>query len=59
MIGENKSAVEDYDRGEANAMNYLVGKVMTKTRGNADPTVINQILKKILDDGEVEKKDLQ
>ncbi len=59
VIEENKSAVEDYDRGESNAMNYLVGKVMAKTRGNADPTIINQILKKILDDDEIEKKDLQ
>ena len=30
-------------------MNYLVGKVMAKTRGNADPAVINQILKELLD----------
>ena len=59
VIGENKSAVEDYGRGESNAMNYLVGKVMAKTRGNADPTIINQILKEILDGDEIEKKDLQ
>ncbi|WP_415487693.1 Asp-tRNA(Asn)/Glu-tRNA(Gln) amidotransferase subunit GatB [Candidatus Hikarchaeum yamanae] len=49
VVKENESAVEDYNRGEGNAMNYLVGKVMVKTRGNADPAVINQILKEILD----------
>ena len=49
IVKENESAVEDYNRGEGNAMNYLVGKVMEKTRGNADPAVINQILKELLD----------
>ena len=49
VVKENKSAVDDYLKGEENAMNYLVGKVMAKTKGNANPAIINQVLKEIID----------
>tara|TARA_A100001037_G_scaffold304027_1_gene339595 strand:+ start:4962 stop:6476 length:1515 start_codon:yes stop_codon:yes gene_type:complete len=59
VIEENKDAVADYERGESNAMNYLVGQVMVKTKGNANPAFINQILKEIIENGGGEKKELQ
>ncbi len=36
-ITENPKALEDYRAGKAGALNFLVGQVMKKTRGKADP----------------------
>ena len=49
VIDENESAVEDYINGESNAINYLVGKVMEKARGNADPAIVTKILEEFFD----------
>ena len=47
-ISECQSAVEDYKNGTEKAINAVVGKVMQKTRGKADPAVVKElILKKI------------
>ena len=37
VLSECTDAIADYRRGEAKALNYLVGQVMKKTRGRADP----------------------
>jgi len=37
VLSECTDAIDDYRRGEAKALNYLVGQVMKKTRGRADP----------------------
>jgi len=37
VLSECADAIADYRRGEAKALNYLVGQVMKKTRGRADP----------------------
>jgi len=47
-VKENPSAVEDYKKGEEKALHFIVGKVMQKTRGKADPGVVNKILKEII-----------
>jgi aspartyl-tRNA(Asn)/glutamyl-tRNA(Gln) amidotransferase subunit B len=47
-VSENQGAVEDYKKGEEKALNFIVGKVMQKTRGKADPAVVNRILKDII-----------
>ncbi len=45
VIDENEDAVEDLKRGKKEAFQYLVGKVMAKTRGKADPKLVNKIIK--------------
>ncbi len=44
-IDENPDAVEDYHAGEDGAINFLVGQVMQKTGGSADPGSVNQLLR--------------
>ncbi|WP_423751172.1 Asp-tRNA(Asn)/Glu-tRNA(Gln) amidotransferase subunit GatB [Salinirarus marinus] len=48
-IEENPEAVEDYHEGEEGALNYLVGQVMGKTGGSADPGTVNQLLRERLE----------
>ncbi|MFB6160043.1 MAG: Asp-tRNA(Asn)/Glu-tRNA(Gln) amidotransferase subunit GatB [Haloferacaceae archaeon] len=47
-IAENPDAVEDYHAGEAGALNYLVGQVMSETGGSADPGTVNELLRERL-----------
>ena len=49
VIKENDLAIRDYRSGKAQAFNYLVGMVMKKTRGRADPAEINTLLKELLE----------
>ena len=42
-VKENPQAVEDYKKGEAKALNFLIGKVMAKSKGKADPTVVKKM----------------
>ena len=48
VIAENAAAIEDYRSGKAQALNYLVGMVMKKTRGRADPAEVNRLLRELL-----------
>ena len=43
-ISENPRAVEDFRQGKIEALNFLVGQVMKKTRGRADPNLANQLI---------------
>src|SRR5271157_342183 len=43
-INENPKALEDYRAGKCGALNFLVGQVMKKTRGKADPGELNRQL---------------
>ncbi len=47
-IKENQKAVDDYLGGKDVALNFVVGQVMRKTRGRADPETILTMLKKRL-----------
>ncbi|MEF8779895.1 MAG: Asp-tRNA(Asn)/Glu-tRNA(Gln) amidotransferase subunit GatB [Haloferacaceae archaeon] len=47
-IEENPGAVEDYHAGEEGAVNFLVGQVMGKTGGSADPGEVNRLLREQL-----------
>jgi aspartyl-tRNA(Asn)/glutamyl-tRNA(Gln) amidotransferase subunit B len=49
-IDENPDAVEDYHAGEDGALNFLVGQVMQKTGGSADPGSVNGMLRERLDE---------
>jgi len=48
-IAENPDAVEDYHAGEDGALNFLVGQVMGKSGGSADPGTVNELLREQLD----------
>ncbi len=47
-IDANPKAVEDYRKGEAKALNFLIGQVMRKTKGQATPAVLTELMKEIL-----------
>ena len=49
-IEENPDAVDDYHAGEDGALNFLVGQVMQKSRGSADPGTVNELLRERLDE---------
>ena len=48
-IEENPEAVADVSAGEDGAINFLVGQVMQKTQGQADPGTVNEALRARLD----------
>jgi aspartyl-tRNA(Asn)/glutamyl-tRNA(Gln) amidotransferase subunit B len=48
-IEENPGAVDDYHAGEEGAINFLVGQVMQKTGGSADPGDVNGLLRERLE----------
>jgi aspartyl-tRNA(Asn)/glutamyl-tRNA(Gln) amidotransferase subunit B len=45
VIKENEGAVEDYKAGKKEALNFLVGQVMKKTRGRATPQVVHRMIR--------------
>jgi len=45
VIKENQSAVKDYLAGNQSSFEYLIGQVMKKTQGRADPKLAREILK--------------
>ncbi|MCS3923144.1 Asp-tRNA(Asn)/Glu-tRNA(Gln) amidotransferase subunit GatB [Methanosalsum natronophilum] len=44
VLGENKNAINDYLNGKEQSLNFLVGQVMKKTRGRADPMIVRDII---------------
>ncbi|MFA5388940.1 MAG: Asp-tRNA(Asn)/Glu-tRNA(Gln) amidotransferase subunit GatB [Candidatus Omnitrophota bacterium] len=48
VIAENLKSAEDFKNGKENAIMFLVGKVMQKTKGRANPGKINGILRERL-----------
>lgn len=48
VIEENPKIVEDYQGGKEKALGALVGQVMKKSRGQANPGMVNGMLKKLL-----------
>jgi len=51
VIKENPKSVQDYKSGKINALMFLVGQVMKKTQKNAQPQIVQKLLKEILDKG--------
>jgi aspartyl-tRNA(Asn)/glutamyl-tRNA(Gln) amidotransferase subunit B len=47
-IKDNPKAIEDVKKGEAKAIGFLVGQVMAKSKGKANPGLAQQIIKKQL-----------
>jgi aspartyl-tRNA(Asn)/glutamyl-tRNA(Gln) amidotransferase subunit B len=48
VIKENPKSVQDYQGGKNNALMFLVGQVMKKTKGKANPKVVQEILRRLL-----------
>ncbi len=44
VISENQKAIEDYHNGRTNMLDYMVGQVMKKSRGKANPVEAKGIL---------------
>lgn len=49
ILSRNVAAVADVKRGKTQALDFLVGQVMAKTKGQADPQQVNKILRKKLE----------
>jgi len=48
-IKESPEAIQDFKKGKKKALGFLVGQVMKKTRGRANPGMVNKLLKEKLD----------
>jgi aspartyl-tRNA(Asn)/glutamyl-tRNA(Gln) amidotransferase subunit B len=44
ILNENPQAIADYHAGKGQALNFLVGQVMKKSKGRADPGELNAML---------------
>ena len=52
VIAENQDAVERYQEGKTNLIGFFVGQTMQRTKGKANPKIVNQLLQKKLGGGE-------
>ena len=50
VIKENPKSVAAFKSGKENAVMFLVGQVMKRTKGKANPKVVQEILKRRLTD---------
>lgn len=50
VISENPGPVSQYKEGKKKAIGFLIGQVMTRTKGKANPKVVNEIMSKLLDE---------
>ena len=48
IVKENPQAVKDYLSGKEPALNFLVGKLMAKTKGKANPQTAREIFKNLI-----------
>ncbi len=51
VVEANPKAVADYKGGKTQSLTFLVGQVMKATRGRANPKVVNEQLKRRLEEG--------
>jgi len=51
VISNNPQPVLDYKAGKAQAMTFLVGQVMRLTKGRANAKLVNELMKKKLEEG--------
>ncbi|MBW2975039.1 Asp-tRNA(Asn)/Glu-tRNA(Gln) amidotransferase subunit GatB [Candidatus Woesearchaeota archaeon] len=47
-VKEGAKAVEDYKSGNEKALNFVIGRVMAKTKGKAEPNAVREIIRKII-----------
>jgi len=46
VLAKNQQSVEDFKAGKQNALQFLMGQVMSATKGKANPEMVIEILKK-------------
>jgi len=51
VINSNPKPVADFESGKEAALKFLVGQVMKVTKGQANPALVNEVLKKKLAEG--------
>jgi len=51
VINSNAQPVADFKVGKEQALKFLVGQVMKATRGRANPKLVNELLKRKLEEG--------
>jgi aspartyl-tRNA(Asn)/glutamyl-tRNA(Gln) amidotransferase subunit B len=49
VIATNAHAVADFKKGKEQALTFLVGQVMRQTKGRANPSLVNKLLKEKLE----------
>lgn len=49
VLEENPQSIEDYKAGKDRALGYLMGQIMRKSKGKANPQQVNKMLKEELD----------
>jgi len=48
-LGDHAKEVSDYKAGKTRLFGFFVGQVMKATRGKANPKMVNEILKAMLE----------
>jgi len=48
VIAANSKAVEDYKKGKAASLQFLVGQVMAQTKGKASPQKVQEVLRNLI-----------
>lgn len=51
VLKENPKAVADFQKGKQSSVGFLIGAVMRKTAGKANPSLVSEILRRELPDG--------
>ncbi|MFC5465091.1 Asp-tRNA(Asn)/Glu-tRNA(Gln) amidotransferase subunit GatB [Lederbergia graminis] len=49
VLDANQQSIEDYKNGKGRALGFLVGQIMKATKGQANPPVVNKLLKQEID----------
>ena len=49
VLAENEKSVNEYREGSRKVFGFLVGQVMKKTAGKADPRSVNELLEKLIE----------
>lgn len=49
VLEKNQKAVEDYKKGKENSFTFLIGQIMAKSKGKANPQKAGELLKKELE----------
>ena len=50
VLDNNEQSIIDFKNGKDRAIGFLVGQIMKKSRGKANPKVVNQILMQALNE---------
>ncbi|HOJ65282.1 MAG TPA: Asp-tRNA(Asn)/Glu-tRNA(Gln) amidotransferase subunit GatB [Spirochaetota bacterium] len=49
ILENNQSQVKEYKSGKSKVFGFFVGEIMKETKGKANPKMVNEILKRLLD----------